>query len=234
VGGLLGYAGFVLLVPHWARRLDQFLGSVSSANTRCRAGRPAVMATEMVKPWYRFVCTSFIAAQLLWGGFMVYRASEGGLSMPAYTLYFYGGLAFAVAFAVWCVAALTSAVIPGHRPFRALLSPIILGQAFILTAVFCAVSFGTGFYLRLAASKPAFRAEAMRIAAGGSDHVARWVGLFRVREADRAGTAVRFITAECGLDDCGVVYSPSSSPPRVGEDSYSDLGSGWWHWHRSW
>jgi hypothetical protein len=60
------------------------------------------------------------------------------------------------------------------------------------------------------------------------------VGLFQVRERDRAGSCDRFITTRNFLDDAGVVFCEHGSPPRVGEDSYVPLYGQWWVWCRSW
>jgi hypothetical protein len=60
------------------------------------------------------------------------------------------------------------------------------------------------------------------------------VGLFRLRDAEVLPQGVvRMITTECGVvDTCGLVYSPTGAPPRVGEDVYDSLGGPWYHWYR--
>jgi len=156
------------------------------------------------------------------------------MSVVAYMLYFYGGLLFGFGFALWTILALISAVIRRGPFLKDMLSRALLTQAVVTSAVFFAVSFGIGFRARLAMSKPALRNLALRTVEGTQSDVVQWVGLFRVREIDEVGGAVRFITAACGFDDCGVAYKQGGAPPRVGEDSYRDIGAGWWHWHRSW
>jgi hypothetical protein len=184
--------------------------------------------------WVQYGAASFLFLEAVWAVWVVFRASEGGMSLVAYLFYFYGGLLFGLGFALWAILTLISAVI--HRgPLRkVMLSRALLTQAVVLSAVFFAVSFGIGFRARLAMSEPALRTLALRTVEGTRSDAVQWVGLFRVRETDAVGGAVRFITAACGLDDCGVAYKQDGPPPRVGEDSYRDMGAGWWHWHRSW
>jgi hypothetical protein len=188
----------------------------------------------MRHPWVRYAVVSFLLLEAAWAGWVVFRASEGGLSIPAYILYFYGGILFAVGFAIWLILALILALIHRGPLLRAMLSRAVLVQASVLIAVFFTVSFGVGFRVRLAMSKPALRTVAQHTVEGSKSSAVRWIGLFQVREVDEIDGAVRFITAACGLDDCGIAFKQDGPPARVGEDSYRDLGEGWWHWHRSW
>jgi hypothetical protein len=184
--------------------------------------------------WVQYGAASFLVLEAVWGVWVVFRASEGGMSIVAFMCYFYGGLLFGLGFALWAILALLSAVTRRGPLLKVMLSRALLTQAVVLSVVFFAVSFDIGFRARLAMSKPALRTVALRTGEGTRSDAAQWVGLFRVREIDAVGGAVRFITAACGLDDCGVAYKQDGPPPRVGEDSYRDMGAGWWHWHRSW
>ena len=175
----------------------------------------------------RYAVVGFLLLEAVWAVCVVYRASEGGLSIPAYILYFYGGIIFGLGFVVWVILGISTVLRDRSQLGQVISSPFLL-------TVFLAVSFGVGFRIRLAISKPALRTVARRTVEGAGSEEAQWVGLFHVRAVDHVSGAVRFITASCGFDDCGVVYDTVGLPPRVGEDSYYDLGGGWWHWHRSW
>jgi hypothetical protein len=183
---------------------------------------------------YRTVARRAVfSVELVWAAWVLYRASEGGLSLPAFLGYFYGAGLFTCLLIVSAVAALRART---RRPVgdqaAGVARPLVV-QAVILALVVGVVMSNVGFRLRLMLSKSALSADAARVSAGGEPASGSWIGLFYVRETDRAAAAVRFITAACGLDDCGVAFS-REMPPRVGEDSYVDLGDGWWHWHRSW
>lgn len=182
----------------------------------------------------RFLVAAFFSLEAVWAGWVMLRASEGGLSIPAYLAYFYGGLLFALVLAAWSVSSLIVGATDQRRFGSAIRRPAVLAQATILIVVFVTVSLDAGFRVRLALSKAALRAVALGTVDGSRSEGTRRIGLFQVREVDAVGGAVRFITAGCGFDDCGVVYGPTGRPPRVGEDAYTDLGGGWWHWHRSW
>lgn len=188
----------------------------------------------MRRPPMRFVAAAFLILQVVWAGWLIYRASEGGLSMLVYLGYVYGGALFAVTLVVWVVTGVFAASARERRVGRSLGRPAVRFQAAVLVLVFIVVPSDAAFRARLAFSKSALRAVASSAIEGFRSEQSRWIGLFRVHEVDKVNGAVRFITAECGLDDCGVVFSPAGPPPRVGEDSYDDLGGGWWHWHRSW
>jgi hypothetical protein len=181
----------------------------------------------------KYVVPGVLFLEGTWATSVIYKASEGGMSAPIYLLYFYGGLFFGAGLALWAIWALIAAMRRG-RSLQIMRSPALLAQFIVLVTVYLAVSFGLGFRARLALSKPALRALAQHAVEGTRTTDARWVGLFRVRESDAIGGAVRFITADCSFDDCGVAYKQGGPPPQGGEDSYTDLGAGWWHWHRSW
>jgi len=106
--------------------------------------------------------------------------------------------------------------------------------AFILSVII--TGSGALFYLRFMASRPALASYVQSVTVP-EDLSMKWVGLYVIRETELLpGGTVRFITCESGLDDAGFAFSPNSSPPIVGEDSYSKLqfAEGWYHWHRSW
>jgi hypothetical protein len=95
---------------------------------------------------------------------------------------------------------------------------------------------GASAYLRFIASQSALARYVKSVTVSSPDST-RWVGLYAVRETEvLPDGVVRFITSESGFDDAGFAFAPRSSPPIVGEDSYSNLpfAEGWYHWHRSW
>jgi hypothetical protein len=101
--------------------------------------------------------------------------------------------------------------------------------------VLAAIYLNVPLYVRFFASLPFLERYVEDVAAGVAPAVPRQVGLFRVSEVEvLPNHVVRLITTTCMLDDCGLVFSKSGSPPVVGEDSYSPIASGWWTWWRSW
>ena len=58
------------------------------------------------------------------------------------------------------------------------------------------------------------------------------VGIFSVYQSSVVAGQVRLITAPCGSDVCGLVYSPDGEPLVVTKDSYRHLWGPWWHWRR--
>jgi len=180
-------------------------------------------------PWGPF------ALEGAWALLILVLGSDAGLTVPALILLVWGAIAL---LGIWLVrwfahliATRKTATPKGHR--RWLLEPALV----LACGLF--VWFGLAFRVRFLASKPALdryvREVGARASDAGVEQAPMWVGLFRVRETEvLAGGVVRLITTPCMFDDCGVVYSPTVAPPRVGEDTYSPLVGGWWHWWRSW
>jgi hypothetical protein len=115
--------------------------------------------------------------------------------------------------------------------------PRLLVEPILAIVVLACVYTPYPFEARVLASSSALRACASAARSGQLSlplSKPRWAGLFRVREIDVAGQAVRFITSHCSLfDDCGLVYSADGPPPKVGEDFYTKLKGPWYHWYRS-
>lgn len=165
--------------------------------------------------------------QLLWGAVVVYAASDGATSVAEYLVYFAGGCLFVGLTGLLAVACLWARRVP--RAFAI--------QTIVLIAVFFTVSLDLAFGARFLVSRQSLEEAVRQISAGTESKDRRWVGLFRVRQIDTAQGAegvVRFILGDCGLDECGVVYSARGQPPRVDEDLYRPMGGPWWHWQRSW
>lgn len=165
--------------------------------------------------------------ELLWGAAVVYVASDGAISVPEYIIYLVGGWIFVALTGLLALACLWARRVP--RAF--------VIQTLILVGVFVAVNLDLAFGARFVVSRQSLEELARQIAPGTESKDRRWVGLFRVKEIDTARGAdgvVRFVLGDCGLDQCGLVYSMRGQPPRVGEDRYRPIGGRWWRWHRSW
>ena len=108
------------------------------------------------------------------------------------------------------------------------------------------VEFGGAFFIRFLASRSALDRFASSVAAAGPVQVPQYPvalrsksELFHVQEVEvLPGGVVRLILGDAWFGQAGVVYCPEGPPPDVHDElfrhSYSSLGGGWWHWHRSW
>lgn len=99
---------------------------------------------------------------------------------------------------------------------------------------------GVLYHVRFRLCRPALDAYvadvfAERVQPHGFDSPKRWVGLFHVAETElQKNGVVRIITTSTFVDDAGFTYSPTSPPPRIGEDSYDHITGSWYRWYRSW
>jgi hypothetical protein len=175
-----------------------------------------------------------ISAAILWAVFCALVCSDAGIGMLQFLVFAFGGIAVV---GLWLIRLFVYAVWSRRRgPINArswLVEPLLVA----LVAV--AVLTGAAFRLRFAVSWPFLARYAQGVQTGrveaGGRHESRVVGLFLVRETEALpGGVVRMITSDCGFDDCGIAYGGSVKPPRIGEDSYTALGGGWWQWWRSW
>jgi hypothetical protein len=169
-----------------------------------------------------------------WAACVIAFCSDAGLTVPGMFVLLGGGM----------VALAASALSVAGRWVRSrkVAAAAVAWRAFVFPAALAVLAastwFGATFWMRFLLSRPALdrfvRNGAPAVAAGRfvpGEHI----GLFRLQEAEvLPGGIVRLITTDCMFDHCGVVYSPQGPPPRVGEDTYSPLGGGWWHWWRSW
>lgn len=165
--------------------------------------------------------------ELLWAASVIYGASDGSPGTGELIIYIAGAIFFGLVTAALAAACLVTRRLP--RAFAI--------QTLVLLGVFAAVSGGLAFRARFAASRQSFEEVARAIVADENGRGPRWIGLFRVQAIDtarRADGVVRFVLGDCGVDHCGVAYSPRAQPPRVGEDLYAPLGGPWWRWHKSW
>ena len=174
-----------------------------------------------------------VAGGIAWAGYVLYFGSDAGLTLPAVLVVFWGTGALLVEWAIWLYVHWRATRGGPRRWIRlALLFPATVAVLAVLTW------FGGTFWVRFMLSRPAldrFVRDSRPAILSGQFRPGVRVGLFRIQEAEvLPGGVVRLITTGCMFDDCGVVYSPSGDPPRVGEDYYSSLGQRWWHWWRSW
>ena len=54
--------------------------------------------------WTCYLIAVLLLLETGWAAWLIHRASEGGLSILAYLLCFYGGILFGSAFAVWVLS----------------------------------------------------------------------------------------------------------------------------------
>jgi hypothetical protein len=171
---------------------------------------------------------------VVWAVYVLALGSDAGLTVPVLLVLVWGGVGLLLLWGLYLgVHVLATRRSPQRRHVRWLLA----GPALLLLC-FAIVWTGAAFWVRFFISRPALDAYVRRASPeslGGSFKPGLRVGLFWLREAELLpGGTVRMITTQCMFDDCGVVYSPSGKPPRLGEDHYSSLGGAWWHWWRSW
>jgi hypothetical protein len=169
----------------------------------------------------------------LWGSAALLGASDGAGSIFEYLSYFYGGLLFGATTLAILVPVVIRGIRRGDRLRLILPLPLLLQSGFILLVV-AAINFDLAFGVRFVLSRAALGEAAEEIRSARRAPRPGWIGLFHVREVNTVGSAVRFITGECFLDDCGLAFNREGEPPRDGEDSYVHLVGPWWRWHRSW
>lgn len=176
----------------------------------------------------------WIAAALaaVWGIWVLIASSAGG-SLFGYIAYFAGGLAFVLFSAITLVVLLIRGVRPRTTWWRVVPLPFSI-PLLVLGFTFVAMRTDSVSQARFALSRPALEAAAAEVRSGAHPSPPGWIGLYRVRETDKVDGAVRFIVGDSGLDDFGLVYSPSGRPPAIGEDTYEHIDGPWWSWVRSW
>jgi hypothetical protein len=176
-----------------------------------------------------------LAAAILWACYCVLFCTDAGIEIMLFVAFAYGGVGV---LGLWVIRLLVYALWTRRHEAPVRWRSWLLEPVFV-ALVAGAVLTGAAFRVRFAASWPflakyAHAVQAGRVKADGQ-HDPTVVGLFIVRETETLpGGIVRMITTKCGFDDCGIVYSRGRKPPRIGEDSYTALGGGWWQWWRSW
>ena len=181
----------------------------------------------------RVVSVATVTAFALWTAYLVLLGSDAGVPFfPVLIVLGWGGVAVVV---LWVLRMILHLAVTRHAPEqrrvrRLVAEPLVplLCLAFVLS--------GAAFWVRFMLSRSSLNSyvAASSKATPGSFRPALRVGLFWLRETEVLPQgAVRMITTECGVvDTCGVVYSPTGSPPVIGEDVYDSLGGPWYHWYR--
>jgi hypothetical protein len=169
-----------------------------------------------------------LVASVVWATLACLQSSSGGLGLDQFVYLSYSGLFLAGASLLLLVA---------RRIRRRQASGPHLGLpvAAICVGAFLARS-PAPMFLRFLSSRGSLEAEAhalLKDPALASSFPHR-VGLFRVSEVSVHESQVGFVTAPCGLDDCGFVFTPLPRPRRYTEDRFVHLAGPWWRWRRSW
>jgi hypothetical protein len=206
--------------------------SASRVRSRGRTRRVAAWWIMRLSREYRWTPLLIPLMTALAGAFLLYMSSDGASLL---LLLGVAGTALAV------VGTTVVLIVMTVRRGKSDAGPSVIGwtafalQFAVIGLIAVALTLNWGFLLRFSLSRQALRAEAASVARGASvGKLPRRIGLYDVREIDRADGAVRFIIGEALLDDSGIAYSPNGEPPAVGEDSYAPLSDGWWYWTRSW
>jgi hypothetical protein len=182
---------------------------------------------------------SFIAVTLVWAVTIVLFHSNAGVAFPTWVALFGSGLVLAIAWLLWTLMAISFARRDGTGTAKSTLRAVAIVPAALAGAVLLSLT-DVPLMVRVYLSSNALRGSARELERAPFESASmHWsghrVGLFYVREFDRHGDELRFLTSQCGLvDNCGIVYSPAGQPPNRGEDSYRHLYGPWWHWHQSW
>jgi hypothetical protein len=174
-----------------------------------------------------------VALQAIWTVAVLWKGSNAGLSVSALWVLWLGTIALAPLW-IW------RWIVHLREPAESQTGWWKLGPLLLIGCVLF-VAFGGAFFVRFLASRPALDRYARAVAAAAPSIPSCEpdppvsVGLFEVHETELLpGGVVRLITSADLFDDAGIVYCAEGEPPVIGEDSYTPLGGGWWHWHRSW
>ena len=177
-----------------------------------------------------------VAATSLWAIWRLWAESDGGLSLPEAVV------------ATLCAAIVCSVTLAlGVRVVRtmrrdrvsfavAATRPIRVYCILVLT-VFVLTQARVPLIARLALSAPALTqasVEAQSARSGLPRRPSVQIGWFTVQDISVAGDEVRFGTADCGLDLCGVVQRAPGAPARQGAITYTPIYGEWWRWHERW
>jgi len=175
-----------------------------------------------------------LTAGVIWLVYLLLFGSDAGLPFfPVVIVLVVGGAAVLVLWALRVVLHLAiTRRVPERRRVRWLVA-----QPMVLLVCIALVASGAAFRVRFMLSQSSlsnYVQTASPATTWGSSAAGVRVGLFRLREVEALPQGVgRMITTECGvIDACGLVYSPASTPPVVGEDVYDSLGGPWYHWYR--
>jgi hypothetical protein len=182
----------------------------------------------------RVVAGVTMTASVVWVLYLLLFGSDAGVPFfPVLIAGVWGGAAVVL---LWVLRVALHLVVTRHARERRRIRRLA-AEPLVLLAGFAIVSSDAAFWVRFKMSESflnSYVQTAAPVIASGSFVPGVRVGLFRLREAEVLPEGVvRLITTECGvIDTCGLVYSPTGPPPRVGEDVYDSLGGPWYHWYR--
>ena len=182
----------------------------------------------------RVVAGVTVTACLVWVVYLLLFGSDAGVPFfPVLIAVVLGGAAVIL---LWVLRVALHVVVTRHARERRHIRRLVAAP-FVLLAGLAFVSSGAAFWVRFMMSRSLLNGyvqTAAPVIASGSFVPGVRVGLFWLRDAEVLPQGVvRMITTDCGVvDTCGLVYSPTGAPPRVGEDVYDSLGGPWYHWYR--
>ena len=173
-------------------------------------------------------------AGLVWVASVCLFGSDAGVTLPATIALVCGGGAVLL---LWALRLLLHLALTWRAPDRRRVRRLV-AEPIVLVLCFAFSYSGSAFWVRFMLSRPSLNryvhTASLKIAPESFTPGVR-IGLFWLREAEILPQGVvRIITADCGLNHCGLAYSPAGVPPVIGEDVYTALGGGWYHWFRSW
>lgn len=173
---------------------------------------------------------------ILWVLFVTVAHSDAGWSVGVFLLC-YGvsvvwGSAWLIRLVVYALKSRWGVVTKRRRLAYWAIEPLALILAVVIS------NSEVPFYLRFMASRPSLERYVKSMKDPERDSRI-WVGLYLLRDRTEMlpDGVVRFITCHSGFGDhAGFAFAPNSSPPVIGEDSYTKLpfAEGWYHWHLSW
>lgn len=175
----------------------------------------------------------------IWLAYVGIAFSNVGTNLTAFLIAFCGGIIWIV---VWLIRMIVWWLCRKKRIAQPLRQPVlywsfeptilILSAALVFSGLLSSVRF------HLSKSALQIYAEAVRsgrISPNGQGEQGRHVGLYTATETELVTNGVvRLITSENGFNDAGFVYSPSNTPPVLGEDYYVQAADSWWYWYRNW
>jgi len=174
------------------------------------------------------------ALEISWALYLIVFASDAGLPLVPLLVTAWGAVGL---LGIWLGRSLLRLFLLRRRRESTTSARALLLEPLAIVALAGAVFTGIAFEGRFLLSRHALDRYVREVKPSGrkGSRASARVGLFYIRETERLpGGTVRFITSVCMFDDCGLAYSPSGEPPRIGEDIYHHLSGPWWHWWRSW
>ena len=177
----------------------------------------------------------------IWSVALLIDITDAGLGVDGFILLFFGFLFGSVVWLLLLIGRwiLRFRVKPKPQTSRLTLLVMLLTPVFLLSPYIVdgtrlgTLLMGARFKVsRASLMNYVKQAQSGQVRAG--EHKPKRVGLFWVYRTEVEREKVWLITSDCGLDECGFVYSPHQKPPVRYEDNYVRFLNGWWLWHQSW